>query len=442
MKKLNGARAAVAPVARLLVHAGLAFAVLCGLGAPAAHAQAQPVEIVYATFLDPNNQNDPRAAAQTRMIAAFEAANPGIKVRVQVDPTQQASLRALRSRSATPDLFRVANFSLPEFVATNSMVPLDDLLKRDNVSETDWLIPLAAGKVNGKIYGMQQDYRIPLLLYRKKSFQQAGVTTPPRTWAEVCEVGGKLSTGNTVGFAVPLGTSGGLGGAQPLAENFFSSMVSEDTGRYFADNHRDFAADKAQVIRTLQTIKDLYGRCKATPATSVQFGYTETHDGLRAGTVASTIFGLFRVRAIETGGAGDDLGWAPAPAFSPTGKQATYGYMVSINSNTAHRDAAWQFAKFMGSPEAQAIAAEGGEVVARASVYNNAYFASPAGARQKEWSQLVKERGRMVNYSVLTTAFNQVLGDAVQRMILRNTTPEEAYQEIDTRYKEALAKNP
>ena len=78
------------------------------------------------------------------MIAAFEAANPGIKVRVQVDPTQQASLRALRSRSATPDLFRVANFSLPEFVATNSMVPLDDLLKRDNVSETDWLIPLAA----------------------------------------------------------------------------------------------------------------------------------------------------------------------------------------------------------------------------------------------------------------------------------------------------------
>ena len=44
--------------------------------------------------------------------------------------------------------------------------------------------------------------------------------------------------------------------------------------------------------------------------------------------------------------------------------------------------------------------------------------------------------------SALTTAFNQVLGDAVQRMILRNTTPEEAYQEIDTRYKEALAKNP
>src|SRR6185295_11557303 len=152
---------------------------------------APPVELVYATFLDPNNQNDPRAAAQTRMIAAFENANPTIRVRVQVDPTQQASLRALRSRSNNPDLFRVANFSLPEFVATNSMVPLDDLLKRDNVSQTDWLIPLAAGKVNGKIYGMQQDYRIPLLLYRKKLLQQVSVN-PPTTWDEVCVAGGKL----------------------------------------------------------------------------------------------------------------------------------------------------------------------------------------------------------------------------------------------------------
>jgi multiple sugar transport system substrate-binding protein len=368
MSNFNVKRRRVGTLLSLALGASIS---LCGAFERAALAQPAPVEVVYATFLDPNNQNDPRAAAQTRMIAAFERASPNIKVRVQVDPTQQASLRALRSRAATPDVFRVANFSLPEFVATNSMVQLDDLLKRDNVSDNDWLIPLSAGKVNGHVYGMQQDYRIPLLLYRKSLFQQAGVS-PPKTWAEVCQVGGKLSSGNVVGFAVPVGTSGGLGGAQPLAEYLFSSMVSEDSGRYFADNNREFAADKAQVIRTLRALKDLYGQCKATPMNSLQFGYTEVHDGLRAGTIASTIFGLFRVRAIEQGGAGDDLGWAPPPAFSPTGKQATYGYMVSINSNTANKEAAWQFAKFMGSPEAQAIAAEGGEVVARASVYNTA----------------------------------------------------------------------
>ena len=35
-------------------------------------ALAQPVEIAYNTFLDPNNANDPSAAAQTKMIAEFE----------------------------------------------------------------------------------------------------------------------------------------------------------------------------------------------------------------------------------------------------------------------------------------------------------------------------------------------------------------------------------
>ena len=50
-------------------------------------ALAQPVEISYNTFLDPNNANDPRAAAQTKMIAEFERQNPNIKVRVVVDPT-------------------------------------------------------------------------------------------------------------------------------------------------------------------------------------------------------------------------------------------------------------------------------------------------------------------------------------------------------------------
>jgi len=430
---------------RLAMALGVGAAILLGsVNSHVAIAQtpAAPVEIVYATFLDPDNQNDPRAAAQMKAIAAFEKANPEIKIKVQVDPTQQASLRALRSRSSTPDLFRVANFSLPEFVATNSMVPMDDMLKRDNVNQSDFLIPLAAGKVGGKIYGMQQDYRIPLLLYRKKLLQQVNVT-PPATWDEVCIAGGKLSTlPNIVGYAVPVGTSGGLGGAQPLAENMFSSMVSESNGKYFADNNREFVAPKAQVIKTLQTIKDLYGKCKATPLTSAQFGYTEVHDGLRAGTVAMATFGLFRFRAIEVGGAGADLGWAPPPAYEPNGKQITYGYMVSINSNTAHREAAWQFAKFMGSPEGQVITAEGGEVVARTSVYNSPYFATPAGMRQKQWSQLVKERGQMVNYSILTTTFNQILGDAVQRMLLKNGTANEAYAEIETKYKDALAKSP
>jgi len=51
-------------------------------------------------------------------------------------------------------------------------------------------------------------------------------------------------------------------------------------------------------------------------------------------------------------------------------------------------------------------------------------------------------RGRQVNYSIIQSTFHQIVADAFQRMVLRNTTPEEAYQEVVTKYNEAIAKTP
>jgi multiple sugar transport system substrate-binding protein len=119
-----------------------------------------------------------------------------------------------------------------------------------------------------------------------------------------------------------------------------------------------------------------------------------------------------------------------------------YGFQLTINAQSKQKEAAWQFVKFMTSPAAQAIVAQGGEVVARASAYNDPYFASPQGRDQRACAELIKVRGRQVNYSIIQTTFHQIVADAFQRMVLRNTTPEDAYQEVVTKYNEALAKTP
>src|SRR6476660_1023822 len=161
-------------------------------------AIAQPVEIAYNTFLDANNANDPRAAAQTKMIAEFERQNPNIKVRVVVDPTGANGARTLRTRADSPDVIRATSFQMPEYVGTGSLMQLDDLVARDKIDANDWLLPFASTMVRGHIYGLQQDYRIPILIYRKKVLDDAKVT-PPRTWDDVCTAGAKLSKGNVVG---------------------------------------------------------------------------------------------------------------------------------------------------------------------------------------------------------------------------------------------------
>jgi multiple sugar transport system substrate-binding protein len=428
-----------AALSRRTVLAGIATAgVAPGLGPIKSFAQSG-TEVSYNTFLDPANANDPRAAAQSRMIEAFEKANPNIKIKVVVDPSGANGIRAARTKSDSPDVIRATNFQQPEFAATGGILPIDELVARDKVDLNDWLIPLEQTKVNGKLWGLQQDYRVPVLVYRKNRFAEAQVTTPPSTYDEVAALGAKLSKDNIIGYAIPLGVTGGIGGAQAFVEFVLSSMLAGNTGALFAPDGRNigFSDERLQLAAT--TVRDLFAKKASTPV-SLQFGYNELQDGLRAGTVASATFGLYRYKGLERQVANNDLAWSAAPSLEPGGKHTVYGFQLDINANSPRKDAAWEFVKYMASPAAQMLAARGGEVVARASVYNDPYFASPEAADQQGWKQVVQQRGRMVTYSVIQSTFNQIAGEAFQRMILRNAPPESVITEIKTRYAEALAK--
>jgi ABC-type glycerol-3-phosphate transport system substrate-binding protein len=402
-------------------------------------ALAQGTEIVYSTFLDPNNANDPRAAAQTKMIQAFESKNPNIKIKLLVDPTLQTVSRAIKSRSETPDVVRIVGFAVAEFAATGNLVQLDDLVKKDGLPDEDWLLPLSSARVDGKLFSLPQDFRIPILFYRKGALQEAGIT-PPKTWDEVCAAGPKFKQPNIIGFAVPLGTTGGLGGAQGLGEFFLSSMLPGANGQYFAPDGK-IAFTKESFVRTGQTIKDFFTKCKVTPLRSAQMGINEVHDGLRSGTIAMTNFGLYRFKTVQQQGAGEDLGWAPAPAFSDTEKQTVYSYHIALNKQSKKQDSAWTFVKFMVSPEAQAIAAEGGEVVSRKSAYSAPYFQTEAAKNQTQWAELISQRGRTVAYTPILSTFHTIVGEAFQKMVLRDESPENAYDEVVKRYDEALSKS-
>ncbi|SDR44742.1 ABC-type glycerol-3-phosphate transport system, substrate-binding protein [Rhizobiales bacterium GAS113] len=427
-------------LSRRAVVVGLAVAgATTSLGLRKSSAQSG-TEVSYNSFLDPANANDPRSAAQSRMIEAFEKANPSIKIKVVVDPSGANGIRAARTKSDSPDVIRATNFQQPEFAATGGILPLDDLVARDKIDANDWLIPLEQTKVNGKVWGLQQDYRVPILIYRKSRFAEAQVTAPPGTYDEVGALGAKLTKGNTIAYAIPLGVTGGVGGAQAFVEFVLSSILAGNTGALFAPDGRNIGFSDERLLLAATTIRDLFGKYKASTPVTLQFGYNELQDALRAGSVASASFGLYRYKGMERQVTNNDLAWAAAPSVERGGKHTVYGFQLNINANSPRKEAAWEFVKYMTSPAAQILAARGGEVVARASVYNDPYFASPEAADQQGWKQLVQQRGRMVTYSVIQSTFNQIAGEAFQRMILRSGTPESSVTEIKNRYTEALAK--
>jgi len=425
---------------RSLVGGLAAASVVTSVGIRKASAQSGgSTEVSFNGSLDPNNVNDPRAAAQNRMIEAFERANPSIKIRVIVDPTGANGVRAARARSTSPDVVRVANFQQPEWSGTGSILPLDELVARDGINVNDWLIPLEQTKVNGRLWGLQQDYRIPILVYRKSRFDEAQVSTPLRTYDEVAALGAKLTKGTNIAYAVPIGTTGGIGGAQAFNEFITSSILAGNTGALFAPDGRKIEFADERLLLAAETVRGLFAKKASTPVT-LQYGYNELQDAIRSGTVASATYGLYRFRTMQRSIADNDLAWAAAPGIGPNDKQTVYGFQLSINANSPRKDAAWEFVKFMTSPEAQVIAASGGEVVARTSVYNDPSLLSPEAADLQGWKRLVQERGRLVTYSVIQSTFNQIVGEAFQRMILRDAPPESVVAEVKSRYEEALAK--
>ncbi len=413
--------------------------VAAALGVPAGRAFAQATETVsYNTFLDPANTNDPRAAAQTQMIAAFEASQPRVKVRVVVDPAGQNGIRAARAKSDSPDVIRVSTPQMPEFVQTGSVLAIDELIARDKVDTTDWLIGMDQTRVNGKIWGLQQDYRIPIYVYRKSKFADAKVATPPRTYEEVGALGPLLTKQNQMAYGIPIGLTGGIGGAQAFMEFIVSSIVAGNGDPFFVPSGREIGFSEKRLLLAASIVKDMFANKAATPV-SLQFAYNELQDGLRAGTVASATFALYRYRGLKAAVA-NDLAWAPAPSVQPDDKHAVYGFQLCINSHSPRQGAAWELVKFMTSPAAQALAARGGEVVARASAYKDAYFKTADAEDQLGWKALVEKRGRMVNYSLILTTFQQICGEAFQRMILKDLAPAVVAQEVRTRYADALAK--
>lgn len=394
-------------------------------------------EIVYNTFLDPTNTKDPRAIAQTAAIAAFEKANPKIKVRVNVDPPGANVGKAIAARADSPDVWRATNNAIPQFVKQRGIASLDKYIERDGLDREDWLLPLSLNQVDGETFCLQQDYRIPLFLYRADAYKAAGISTTPATFDDVKRLAGDLSAKGKMSFPIGLGSGGGFFPGQAFLEFLGAPMLAEKSGgKLFAANGKDPQFDRAAVQDLATVVKDLYDSQASTKA-ALNWGFTEIHQALQTGSASSATFGLYRFNSLKGSGA-TDLAWAPAPAFDAAGKQAVNGQTLSINNNSKKKDAAWEFVKFMTSAETQANLASGGEVVSRKSAYTNSFFQKPEAKNLIGWKDLVQQRGQAVTFSVNYAAFGEIVSNSLSAMILQNGSPGTAADEIMKNYADKI----
>src|ERR1700756_539563 len=136
------------------------------------------------------------------IIAAFEKANPNIKVNVTAIPWTNfdQQVQTMIQNKQYPDITEGDYFA--NYAQDGLLYPASDVLSDpSNLLQTF----KAQGTYNGVQYGMPFTTSSRTLFYNKKLFAQAGITSAPQTWADVESDAAKITKLGDVGFGLPLG---------------------------------------------------------------------------------------------------------------------------------------------------------------------------------------------------------------------------------------------
>ncbi|WP_371480045.1 extracellular solute-binding protein [Kitasatospora sp. NBC_00315] len=171
----------------------------------------------------------------------FEAANPSIKVKVDVVAWTDIDKHVadLIKSGDTPDLVQTGGFA--DQVAAGRLYPAADVLSMEtqaNLSENF----THAGQVLGTQYGIPWVASSRVFFYNKTIFQKAGITQPPATWSELRQDADKIKA--KVPGVIPYGLP--LGSEEAQAESMMWAMsgggsLSDDVGNYTIDSPQNVA---------------------------------------------------------------------------------------------------------------------------------------------------------------------------------------------------------
>lgn len=137
-----------------------------------------------------------------KIVKAFEAKNPDIKVVVEVIGRNRPAILATRLAAGNPpDLTPHPWLGLQaEWARSKQIVPLEDLVDPSELLNA--LKPL--GYVNGKLYGLFVFPNIKSLVwYNKKEFKAKGYRQP-RSWAEMIALSNKIVADGRTPWAIGL----------------------------------------------------------------------------------------------------------------------------------------------------------------------------------------------------------------------------------------------
>ncbi len=345
----------------------------------------QPGDIVNITYFA--RATTDQLEIWNKVMDNFMKENPDIKVHIENVPYQEywSKLLTMSAGGTSPDVIFMESTRLPSFVEKDSLLAVDDLVKKDKDIKLNDFYPVALNmfKYNGKLYGLPNDLAIIAMYYNKDAFDKAGVDYPGAdwTWNDMIEIGKKLTIDkNKDGTPDQYGLT-----------HYSWDIAVYQSGGDVVDNV--FKPEKSTfntpaVKKALNFCRDLAFKHKISPP-PVQQQYRTVYEMFTSGYVAMTMDGHWMVpnyRKIKS------FKWDVQ--VLPKGKKSAglaYGSCYSIPKGSKHPEAAWRLIKYLASKEGQKVlVSDGFSVPALKSIAKSKIFLSPPPDNQKAFLDMIK----------------------------------------------------
>ncbi|MFE6338729.1 ABC transporter substrate-binding protein [Streptomyces sp. NPDC057806] len=281
----------------------------------------------------------------------------GIKVKLEVVPWSDLLNRILTATTSGqgPDVLNIGNTWSASLQATGALLPWD-AKNFEAIGGKDRFVDSALGSTG--VQG-QDPAAVPLysmayaLYYNKKMFADAGIEKPPATWAEMAEIGKKLSKDGKWA----LGAEG-----SNLSNNIHQVFVlgKQHGADFFTpDGKPDFTSDGA--VAAVKQYVDLMAKDKIIAPGNAEYAQNQSLSDFAKDKTAMVLWQTASATFKAQGMKDDEWGVAPAPVQSGTPGQGTStnsmvaGINLAVFKNTKNIDGAKKFVKFMTSDEEQKV---------------------------------------------------------------------------------------
>lgn len=319
-----------------------------------------PAEIVKeddpATITYWHTMSDAETEQLANVVAAFEAANPGITVettRYAYDDFKTAILTGLAGGSA-PDTARMDIAWVSEFAAQDALMQLDGTMPDfEEIAAQTFPGPLSTNFWAGHYFGLPQNTNTQVLLWNKEVFEAGGITEAPATMEEFAEVACALTEGETqYGYAL-----GGTYFWAPAPVFYAMGGMVVDEEITTADEY----VNGPESVAAFTLLKDLFDQNCISP--NLLGGGIGTADGHATGLYAMIIDGPWMVDIYQGNYPDFEVSFAPIPT-GPDGTTSSVvgGEDVVIFVDSPNAEAAMKWMAFLMSEESQKMMAEVGVI--------------------------------------------------------------------------------